>query len=285
MDKYDYVIAKPEMEEVLYHAGFHKYIDKYLGKNGKWIYKYAGQAKNAVSGAVNKAKTMLPGLQKQATGAVSTARKQASSMMSTGRKTASAAKKQAQKRINAMLPILSKKFNSAKKKARSQAAGVKLVARDKTKKLKKQADGTYKNVQKKAKGAYYSGKSKVSSAATKARRKLKGMSPNEISYDKGKVASGWTDDGKARSTTRPYGNRKYKRTGESQLYNNGYSTKAIQENYITRRGNTVHISSPGAASDANRKYSRLHRQGKKVTAAKANTFRNRKIKNRNSKRK
>lgn len=142
MDKYDYVIAKPEMEEVLYHAGFHKYIDKYLGKNGKWIYKYAGQAKNAVSGAVNKAKTMLPGLQKQATGAVSTARK----AVSTGARTASAAKKQAQKRINAMLPILSKKFNSAKKKARSQAAGVKLVARNKTKNVKTFSKDTTKKI-------------------------------------------------------------------------------------------------------------------------------------------
>lgn len=148
MDKYDYVIAKPEMEEVLYHAGFHKYIDKYLGKNGKWIYKYAGQAKNAATGAINKTKTMLPGLQKQATGAVSTARKAVSTAASSGARTASSVKKQAQKRINAMLPILSKKFNSAKKKVRSQAAGVKLVARDKTKKLKKQADGTYSNVKK-----------------------------------------------------------------------------------------------------------------------------------------
>lgn len=148
MDKYDYVIAKPEMEEVLYHAGFHKYIDKYLGKNGKWIYKYAGQAKGAATGAINKAKTMLPGLQKQATGAVSTVKKKTSSAMSTGTKTASAVKSQAQKRISSMLPILSKKLNKAKKQARSQAAGVKLVARDKTKKLKKQADGTYSNVKK-----------------------------------------------------------------------------------------------------------------------------------------
>ena len=171
MDKYDGIINKPEMEEVLYHAGFHKYIDKYLGKNGKWIYKYAGQAKNAVSDVVNKAKTMLPGLQKQATGAVSTAKKQASSIMSTGRKTTSTAKKQAQKRINAMLPILSKKFNSAKKKARSQAAGVKLVARDKTKKLKKQADGTIKNVQNKVKDVYYREKSKAGARNVKAVRK------------------------------------------------------------------------------------------------------------------
>ena len=72
MDKYDYVINKPQMEEVLYHAGFHKYIDKYLGKNGKWIYKYASQAKSAATGAINKAKTMLPGLQKQATAFIPT---------------------------------------------------------------------------------------------------------------------------------------------------------------------------------------------------------------------
>lgn len=151
MDNYDGIITKPEMEEVLYHAGFHKYIDKYLGKNGKWIYKYAGQAKNAATGVVNKAKTMLPGLQKQATGAVSTVKKKASSAMSTGSKTASAAKSQAQKRIRAMLPILSKKLNKAKKQARSQAAGVKLVAKSKTNKLKKQADGTMKNVSSAAK--------------------------------------------------------------------------------------------------------------------------------------
>lgn len=140
MDKYDYVINKPEMEEVLYHAGFHKYIDKYLGKNGKWIYKYAGQAKSAATGAINKAKTMLPGLQKQATGAVSTVKKKTSSALSTGSKTASGVKKQAQKKISSMLPILSKKLNSAKKSASSSAS-----------KLKKQADGTMKNVSKTAK--------------------------------------------------------------------------------------------------------------------------------------
>lgn len=148
MDKYDYVIVKPEMEEVLYHAGFHKYIDKYLGKNGKWIYKYAGQAKNAATGAINKAKTMLPGFQKQATGAVTTAKKKASSLASTGTKTARSVKKQAQSKINKMLPILSKKYNTAKKSA----------------------SGTANKLKKQAKGAYYSGKSKVSSTVTKARR-------------------------------------------------------------------------------------------------------------------
>lgn len=51
MDKYDYVIAKPEIEEVLYHAGFHKYIDKYLGKNGKWIYKYTKRINNKLKEA------------------------------------------------------------------------------------------------------------------------------------------------------------------------------------------------------------------------------------------
>ena len=142
MDKYDYVINKPEMEEVLYHAGFHKYIDKYLGKNGKWIYKYAGQAKSAATGAINKAKTMLPGLQKQATGAVSTVKKKTSSMASTGAKSASAAKSQAQKKVSSMLPILSKKLNKTKKQARSQAAGVKLVAKSKTNKFKKTVKNT-----------------------------------------------------------------------------------------------------------------------------------------------
>ena len=42
---YDYVITKPELEEALYHAGFHKYIDRYKGKNGKWVYVYR-KAKN-----------------------------------------------------------------------------------------------------------------------------------------------------------------------------------------------------------------------------------------------
>lgn len=55
MDKYDYVIAKPEIEEVLYHAGFHKYIDKYLGKNGKWVYVYR-KAKNLYERAKQKVK-------------------------------------------------------------------------------------------------------------------------------------------------------------------------------------------------------------------------------------
>lgn len=263
MDKYDYVIAKPEMEEVLYHAGFHKYIDKYLGKNGKWIYKYAGQAKNAATGAINKAKTMLPGLQKQATGAVTTARKQASSMMSTGRKTASTAKKQAQKRINAMLPILSKKYNTAKKSASGTAN-----------KLKKQADGTMKNVQKKVKGAYYSGKSKTQERITKTRRKLKKVNASTKTYDNGKT-SGWDDDGKARSTTRPTGNRSYK--GKTDFQNNGYSKKSINENYITRhKDGSITISSPGAASDANARYRRTING--RSTAAKANKFRNSRIK-------
>lgn len=51
MDKYDYVITKPEMEEVLYHSGVHKYIDKYLGKNGKWIYKYKSKAQEKLADA------------------------------------------------------------------------------------------------------------------------------------------------------------------------------------------------------------------------------------------
>lgn len=138
-EEYDGIINKPEIEEVLYHAGFHKYIDKYLGKNGKWIYKYAGQAKSAATGAINKAKTMLPGLQNQATGAVTTAKKKVSSLASTGSKTASGVKKQAQNRISKMLPILSKKLNSTKKSASSSAN-----------KLKKQANSAYSSAKKSA---------------------------------------------------------------------------------------------------------------------------------------
>lgn len=43
---YDYVTTKPELEEALYHASFHKYINRYMGKNGKWVYEYAKKAKN-----------------------------------------------------------------------------------------------------------------------------------------------------------------------------------------------------------------------------------------------
>ena len=35
MDNYDGIITKPEIEEVLYHAGFHKYIDKYINFFGR----------------------------------------------------------------------------------------------------------------------------------------------------------------------------------------------------------------------------------------------------------
>lgn len=48
MDKYDYVIAKPEMEDIFIQHGWvkdqaakvHKYIERHRGKNGRWIYKY-----------------------------------------------------------------------------------------------------------------------------------------------------------------------------------------------------------------------------------------------------
>lgn len=135
MDIYDGIMNKPNIEEVLYHAGFHKYIDKYLGKNGKWIYKYAGKA----NGLVNKAKTILPGLQSQAAGAVTTAKKKTSSIASTGSNTASSLKKQAKSRISKMLPILSKKYNAAKKSA----------------------SGTANKLKKKTKGKYYRAKSKM----------------------------------------------------------------------------------------------------------------------------
>lgn len=58
----------------------------------------------------------------------------------------------------------------------------------------------------------------------KARRKLKGMSADEISMNNGKFTFKRHDNGKALSTTRPYGNRVY--NGERELYNNGYAEKA-----------------------------------------------------------
>lgn len=95
MDTYDGIINKPEMKDLFVEHGLHKYIDKYLGKNGKWIYKYAGQAKSAANGLVNKAKTILPGLQSQAAGAVTTAKKKTASIASTGSNTVSSLKKKA----------------------------------------------------------------------------------------------------------------------------------------------------------------------------------------------
>ena len=197
MDKYDGIINKPEMEEVLYHAGFHKYIDKYLGKNGKWIYKYANQAKSAATGAINKAKTMLPGLQKQATGAVTTAKKKASSLVSTGSRTASSLKKQAKSRISSMLPILSKKYGLAKKSASSSVnklkkhatstySSAKKSASSQASKLKKQADGTYSNVKKTVKKT--AKKVKDKNLYQRAKRKV-GEKTGKYERDEGRWAT------------------------------------------------------------------------------------------------
>lgn len=103
MKTYDGVIEKPELnDETLAHFGLakavHKYIDKYMGKNGKWIYRYASTAKSAATGAINKAKTMLPGMQKKAT-----------SLVSKGTKIASSQYSQARKRMSSLLPGLYRK--------------------------------------------------------------------------------------------------------------------------------------------------------------------------------
>ena len=58
---YDYVTTKPELEEVLYHAGFHKYIDRYMGKNGKWVYVY-NKAKKNIADAAYKTKNAIRGM-------------------------------------------------------------------------------------------------------------------------------------------------------------------------------------------------------------------------------
>lgn len=103
MDKYDGIINKPDIEEVLYHAGFHKYIDKYMGKNGKWIYKYAKSIKNAINGGINKAKTIGPDIQKQT-----------NSLVKTGKSKYS----QARSRVMSMLPILRKRAKTTARKAK-----------------------------------------------------------------------------------------------------------------------------------------------------------------------
>lgn len=150
--EYDGIISKPPMEEVLYHGAFHKYLNKYMGKNGKWVYVYnqakgmANKAAGAASGALNKAKAALPGLQKQAMSTAVSTRNKVGSAVSSGSKQASALKKKAQNKISKMLPILSKRL----KKAQHQATGVKLLARDKTKKLKKTAKGTFEQTKKTA---------------------------------------------------------------------------------------------------------------------------------------
>ena len=149
--EYDGIISKPPMEEVLYHGAFHKYLNKYMGKNGKWVYVYnqvkgaANKAAGAASGAVSKAKAALPGLQKQAMSTAVSTRNKVGSAVSSGSKQASTLKKQAKNKISKMLPILSKRL----KKAQHQATGVKLLARDKTKKLKKTAKGTFEQAKKK----------------------------------------------------------------------------------------------------------------------------------------
>lgn len=43
MEMYDYVVTKPELnDDTLAHflGGAHKYLKKYMGKNGKWVYVY-----------------------------------------------------------------------------------------------------------------------------------------------------------------------------------------------------------------------------------------------------
>jgi len=203
---YDGIINKPSMEEVLYHGAFHKYLNKYMGKNGKWVYVY-NQAKNAASGAMNKAKAALPGLQKQAMSTAVSTRNKVGSAVSSGSKQASALKKKAQSKVSSMLPILSKKLNSAKKKARSQAAGVKLVARDKTKKLKKTAQGTYEQAKKTAKTA------KNSNAYQRAKRKV------------GEKIGAYSKSTSKKSATK--GDSRYRNTGN--LSSRGYqSSKSSQ---------------------------------------------------------
>lgn len=61
MEQYDYIITKPELnDETLAHflGGAHKYLKKYMGKNGKWVYVY-NKAKKGLNDAAYKAKNKL----------------------------------------------------------------------------------------------------------------------------------------------------------------------------------------------------------------------------------
>ena len=237
-NEYDYIISKPDIEEVLYHGAFHKYLNKYMGKNGKWVYVYnkakgmANQAAGAASGMVNKAKAALPGLQKQAMSTAVSTRNKVGAAVSSGSKQASALKAQARKKVSAMLPILTKKIN----KAKNQATGVKLLARDKTKGVRKQARSSYntakKAVTKKAKGAYYRGKSKVQEQATKARQK-KNKTQYVITDQGGRAVSNAT-------------------LSKENLY--GYKGYSTSRNASTGRNvNTTKVAAKGAQFKKNKK--------------------------------
>lgn len=56
MEVYDYVVTKPELnDDTLAHflGGAHKYLNKYMGKNGKWVYVY-NRGKSKVQEAITK---------------------------------------------------------------------------------------------------------------------------------------------------------------------------------------------------------------------------------------
>ena len=74
----------------------------------------------------------------------------------------------------------------------------------------------------------------LSLLGTKARRQLRGMSADQISYGKGKSTFERHDDGKARSTSNPQGNRRY--NGKLEIDNRGYSSKSQEENGRLRNG-------------------------------------------------
>lgn len=65
MEVYDYVVTKPELnDDTLAHflGGAHKYLNKYMGKNGKWVYVYnRGKSKAQEILAKQKRKKMKIG--------------------------------------------------------------------------------------------------------------------------------------------------------------------------------------------------------------------------------
>ena len=95
-------------------------------------------------------------------------------------------------------------------------------------------------------------KGKALELRAKVNRKIKDMSDDQISYNNGKFTFNRHDDGRARSTSNPSGNRKY--NGELEITNRGYSSKSIDSNFRDRTG-----ASLGATKDtAMRNYYKVH---------------------------
>jgi len=80
-------------------------------------------------------------------------------------------------------------------------------------------------------------KGKALELRAKVNRRLRGMSADEISDENGKFSFHRHDDGRARSTSNPRGNRRY--NGKLEIDNRGYSIRSIDSNFGDRTGRSV----------------------------------------------